>query len=131
VAVTTPWYEPFGLTPLEAMACACPVIGSDVGGISFTIVDGETGFLVPAKDPMALAARLAAILGNSALRERLGRAGRARVEREFTWSTVARRTAALYEELLDEAGGPKRELAVPRSRHLPASEFRLKKGATT
>ena len=51
VAVTTPWYEPFGLTPLEAMACGTPVIGSRVGGIAFTIADGETGFLVPPRDP--------------------------------------------------------------------------------
>jgi D-inositol-3-phosphate glycosyltransferase len=56
VEVTTPWYEPFGLTPLEAMACARPVIGSAVGGITFTIKDGETGLLVPARDPAALAA---------------------------------------------------------------------------
>src|SRR5205085_10446449 len=44
VFVTTPWYEPFGITPVEAMACARPVIGSDVGGIKSTVVDGETGF---------------------------------------------------------------------------------------
>ena len=54
VAVTTPWYEPFGLTPLEAMACGTPVIGSRVGGIAFTVADGETGFLVPPRDPDAL-----------------------------------------------------------------------------
>jgi D-inositol-3-phosphate glycosyltransferase len=40
VAVTTPWYEPFGLTPLEAMACSRPVIGSAVGGIRYTVKDG-------------------------------------------------------------------------------------------
>jgi D-inositol-3-phosphate glycosyltransferase len=139
VAVTTPWYEPFGLTPLEAMACACPVIGSDVGGISFTIADGETGFLVPAKNPAALAARLETVLSDAALRERLGCAGRARVEREFTWSTVARRTAALYEELLDGVGGRRSEVGrgVPRPRshdsflRPPTSDLRLTKGATT
>ncbi|MFN8589864.1 MAG: glycosyltransferase [Thermomicrobiales bacterium] len=110
VAVTTPWYEPFGLTPLEAMACGCPVIGADVGGISFTIADGETGFLVPAKDPAALADRLETLLADPARRERMGRAGRARVEREFTWPTVARRTMALYADLLWERSGINTEL---------------------
>ncbi len=101
VVVTTPWYEPFGLTPLEGMACARPVIGSAVGGITFTIVDGQTGFLVPPRDPAALAARLAQLLADAGLRARLGRAARARVEREFGWDTVAARTADLYEELLE------------------------------
>ncbi|MFX6637343.1 glycosyltransferase, partial [Acinetobacter baumannii] len=58
VFVTTPWYEPFGITPLEAMACGRPVIGADVGGIRHTVVDGETGYLVPPHDPPALAERL-------------------------------------------------------------------------
>jgi glycosyltransferase involved in cell wall biosynthesis len=102
VAVTTPWYEPFGLTPLEAMACATPVIGSRVGGIGFTIVDGETGFLVPPKNPEALARSLERLLADADLRQRMGKAGRARIEREFTWPTVASRTAALYGELLSD-----------------------------
>src|SRR5690606_40982685 len=58
IFVTTPWYEPFGITPLEAMACATPVIGSAVGGIKSTVVDGYTGYLVHPKDPEALAERL-------------------------------------------------------------------------
>lgn len=99
VVVTTPWYEPFGLTPLEGMACGRPVIGSAVGGITFTIADGDTGFLVPPRDPAALADRLQQLLTDPSLRARMGRAARARVEREFTWATVAARTAALYEEL--------------------------------
>jgi glycosyltransferase involved in cell wall biosynthesis len=101
VAVTTPWYEPFGLTPLEAMACGRPVIGSSVGGITYTIADGETGFLVPPRDPEALAACLQRLLAQPELRARMGRAARARVERDFTWPTVATRTAALYQTLLD------------------------------
>jgi D-inositol-3-phosphate glycosyltransferase len=100
VAVTTPWYEPFGLTPLEAMACARPVIGSAVGGITFTIDDGVTGYLVPPHDPAALAARLRQLLTQPRLREQMGQQGRQRVEREFTWPTVAARTATLYEQLL-------------------------------
>jgi glycosyltransferase involved in cell wall biosynthesis len=100
VVVTTPWYEPFGLTPLEGMACARPVIGSDVGGISYTIIHGKTGFLVPPRDPAALAEQLYPLLTLPALRVRIGKAARMRVEHEFTWSTVAQRTAALYETLL-------------------------------
>jgi D-inositol-3-phosphate glycosyltransferase len=102
VAVTTPWYEPFGLTPLEAMACATPVIGSCVGGIGFTVVDGETGFLVPPRDPDALATRLAQLLRDRSLATRLGKQGRDRVMRSFTWQHVADNTAALYDDLLTD-----------------------------
>jgi glycosyltransferase involved in cell wall biosynthesis len=100
VVVTTPWYEPFGLTPLEGMACGRPVIGSAVGGITYTIADGETGLLVPPRDPAALADALRHLLTQTARREQMGRAARQRVEREFTWATVAERTAALYQTLL-------------------------------
>ena len=102
VAVTTPWYEPFGLTPLEGMACGVPVIGSAVGGITYTIADGVTGFLVPPRDPTALAARLHLLLTDPALRERMGRAARDRIAREFTWDTVAERTSRLYAEVVAE-----------------------------
>jgi glycosyltransferase involved in cell wall biosynthesis len=103
VAVTTPWYEPFGLTPLEAMACGTPVIGSRVGGIAFTVVHGETGFLVPPRDPDALGHGIETLLDSAALRDRYGRAGRARVGRSFTWSQVVERTADLYVSLLPHA----------------------------
>ena len=102
VAVTTPWYEPFGLTPLEAMACGRPVIGSAVGGITFTIKDGETGLLVPPRDPQALAANLQCLLGQPEVTKRMGAAARKRVEREFSWSIVAMRTGALYDAVLTE-----------------------------
>ncbi len=102
VTVTTPWYEPFGLTPLEAMACGRPVIGSAVGGITFTIKDGETGLLVPPRDPRALAASLQCLLAQPQLLRRMGVAARKRIEREFSWSIVAMRTGALYDAVLAE-----------------------------
>ena len=102
IAVTTPWYEPFGLTPLEAMACGRPVIGSAVGGITYTIKDGETGFLVPPRDPETLAVRLQQLLSQPELSTQMGLAARKRVEREFTWSITVMRTGALYETLLAE-----------------------------
>jgi D-inositol-3-phosphate glycosyltransferase len=115
VAVTTPWYEPFGLTPLEAMACGRPVVGSAVGGISFTVDDGVTGFLVPPRDPDALAERLRRLLAQPELRRRMGLAARRRVEDHFTWPVVAERTADLYETLLAGSRLGMRPLAEPLS----------------
>jgi D-inositol-3-phosphate glycosyltransferase len=88
------------------MACGVPVIGSRVGGIAFTIADGETGYLVPPRDPESLCARLEDILLDPARRGRMGRAGRARVLGSFTWQQVAMRTAALYDDLLSERAAP-------------------------
>jgi len=104
VFVTTPWYEPFGITPVEAMACARPVIGADVGGIKSTVVDGITGFLVPARDPHALAGHLARLQRTPALARAMGEAGLRRAYRHYTWRTVARQIAGIYAAVLAEAG---------------------------
>ncbi len=106
-------YEPFGLINLEAMACECPVVASDVGGIPEVVIDRETGLLVhleidPASgepvDPLgyarALAAALQQIVDNPQLRNRLGRNGRARVEQQFSWAAIAQRTLELYRTLV-------------------------------
>lgn len=123
VVVTTPWYEPFGLTPLEAMACGRPVVGSAVGGITSTISDGETGCLVPPRDPDALAERLAYLLSHADVRQRMGRAARRRVEREFVWPTVARRTAELYERVLRDASASGRATTTRDATHQAVNEF--------
>lgn len=99
VFVTTPWYEPFGITPLEAMACGVPVIGSDVGGIKFSVADGVTGFHVPPRDPAALAARIAQLHDNPALAHAMGRAGMRRVRTLFTWDGVADALATVYQQV--------------------------------
>ena len=97
VFVTTPWYEPFGITPLEAMACGTPVVGSAVGGIQYSVVDGVTGYLVPPHDPVSLAERLAHLHHNPALGRALGRAGVRRVRALFTWDRVSRELSEVYE----------------------------------
>lgn len=100
IFVTTPWYEPFGITPLEAMACGTPVIGSNVGGIKFTVRDSETGYLVAPKDPEALADKLAHLYGHPKLLGVFGRQAVQRVNDLFTWSKVAKGLSALYEQVL-------------------------------
>ncbi|REG48441.1 glycosyltransferase involved in cell wall biosynthesis [Paraburkholderia sp. BL6669N2] len=96
VFVTTPWYEPFGITPVEAMACGTPVIGANVGGIRYSVADGVTGFLVPPRDPGALAARLDKLRRDPGLARRMGEAGLARAHAEFTWRGVGNSLAAIY-----------------------------------
>jgi D-inositol-3-phosphate glycosyltransferase len=102
VFVTTPWYARFGITPVEAMACARPVIGSEVGGIKSTVVDGLTGFLIPSRDPRALAARLALLHAGPALARRMGEEGLLRAWRHYTWRAVAQQASAVYATVLDE-----------------------------
>lgn len=104
VFVTTPWYEPFGITPLEAMACGRPVVGSAVGGLKSTIVDGRTGYLVPARDPEALAERLASLARSPGLARRMGRAGRRRVVQRYTWQRVVDELVVVYERALRRNG---------------------------
>jgi glycosyltransferase involved in cell wall biosynthesis len=96
IVVSVPWYEPFGIVPLEAMACARPVVGSAVGGLLDTVVPGETGELVPPRDPDRLAAVLRALLGDRARREAYGRAGVQRVRSHYGWDTIATRTEDVY-----------------------------------
>lgn len=100
VFVTTPWYEPFGITPLEAMACATPVIGSDVGGIKYSVVDGKTGFLVPPKSPELLAEKIALLLNNEDLLNNMGSRALKHVHALFTWEKVTKLMHELYQTVL-------------------------------
>jgi D-inositol-3-phosphate glycosyltransferase len=105
IFISTPWYEPFGITPVEAMACGTPVIGSNVGGIKYTVVHNKTGFLVEPNDPEALAAYAARLFSNPALIEQYGRHGIQRVNNHFTWRKVTRAIADLYEEVVTTNSG--------------------------
>lgn len=100
IFITTPWYEPFGITPLEAMACGTPVIGSNVGGIKYSVIDEKTGFLVPPNDPAALAARVCQMISTPALLKKMKRESLKRVNLMFTWENVAKMTGNLYERTL-------------------------------
>lgn len=107
-------YEPFGIINLEAMACETPVVASAVGGIPEVVVHDETGLLVDLElhknsfepvDPQGFSRSLAAAINtvatNEPLARRMGLAGRARVEAEFSWRTIAKRTLDLYESLVE------------------------------
>jgi rhamnosyl/mannosyltransferase len=94
--------EAFGAVQLEAMAAGKPVVCTELGtGTSFVNRDGETGFVVPARDPDALAAALARLMDDAALRARLGAAGRARVRQEFTLENMVARVMRVYDQVLD------------------------------
>jgi len=100
IFVSTPWYEPFGITPLEAMACGVPVIGADVGGIKYSVADNETGFLVPPHNPAALAEKIVQLLSNETLYHAMQKNAIKRVRKFFTWSKVAGKVDHLYEKVL-------------------------------
>jgi D-inositol-3-phosphate glycosyltransferase len=106
VFVSTPWYEPFGITPVEAMACGTPVIGAAVGGIRTTVQDGKTGFLVPPNDPAALAERLTILQQSPDMAHTMGRAGRQRARSAYTWAGVAARLENIYARLSTAKGYP-------------------------
>jgi glycosyltransferase involved in cell wall biosynthesis len=98
--VCAPWYEPFGIVPLEAMSCGRPVVATAVGGMKDTVVDGETGLLVPPRDPKALAAALQALLEDPQAVADFGAAGRRRVLSRYTWTKIAGSTAVAYREAI-------------------------------
>jgi len=96
------YYESFGMVALEAMACGSPVVASRVGGLTTTVRDGVTGYLVPEGDPAALAERLAELLGDPSERERIGREA-TRWAADHRWPCVAEEICKLYSELAPAA----------------------------
>jgi D-inositol-3-phosphate glycosyltransferase len=98
-------YESFGMVALEAMACGTPVIASDVGGLAFLVQDGSTGYRVRARDPAALALRIAQLLDDQELRQRLGQQA-VRWARSYAWPRIADRMEDVYRELAHASSGP-------------------------
>ncbi len=109
IFVSTPWYEPFGITPLEAMACGTPVVGSNVGGIKFSVKHGKTGYLVPPNEPEILSERLLEILDNPSLSRTFSLNAIKHVNSLFTWDKVAGSIAKVYDRV-----GAKKVRTTPR-----------------
>jgi phosphoheptose isomerase len=97
--VSVPWYEPFGIVPLEAMACGVPMVASAVGGMIDSVVDGVTGVHVPPRDPERLADALRGLLDDPGRREEYGQAGLERAHRLYDWNRISTATLDTYERL--------------------------------
>ena len=91
--------EGLGTSVLDAMACGRAVVATRAGGIPESVVDGETGLLVPTRDPAALAAAIVRMLRDRSWRQALGRAGRARARAHFSAARMVGETAAVYDAL--------------------------------
>ncbi|PZE76150.1 glycosyltransferase [Curtobacterium sp. MCBD17_019] len=116
VVVCAPWYEPFGIVPLEAMACGVPVVASSVGGLIDTVVEDATGLHVPPRDAAAVAEAVAAILDDPDRRVAFGRAGRERVESRYSWARIATDSERVYDRITGRRStrpGRRRAGAVP------------------
>jgi glycosyltransferase involved in cell wall biosynthesis len=106
IAVVPSHVEPLGNATLEAMSFGLPVIGSRVGGIPEMVVDGETGLLVPAPDPAALAGAIERLLADVQLRGRLGHSARRRCEEKFSLSAHAEAALKVYRSVLRSTSTP-------------------------
>jgi type III pantothenate kinase len=103
VVVCVPWYEPFGIVPLEAMACGTPVVAAAVGGMIDTVVDGATGVHVPPRDPERLAEALQTLLEDPERCAAYGRAGVDRARRRYGWPRIAAATLDVYAGVVERA----------------------------
>jgi glycosyltransferase involved in cell wall biosynthesis len=118
--VCVPWYEPFGIVPLEAMACGVPVVASAVGGQIDSVVDGVTGVHVPPRDPRALGVALADLLAQAERRAALGAAGVERARGRFAHDRVAAATREVYAEVVAERRARQRRAGGARRREVGA-----------
>ena len=98
-------YELFGMVALEAMACGTPVVASQVGGLAFLIQDGETGFVVPGGDHLALSERLTQLIKEPDLRQRLGEQAAAYAQ-DYSWENISAKILDLYNEVLSVQAMP-------------------------
>jgi D-inositol-3-phosphate glycosyltransferase len=95
-------YESFGMVALEAMACGVPVIASDVGGLAYLVRHGHTGYRVPPRDPVTLAAKIVRLLTDEGLRRRMGQRAACWAE-QYAWPLVADQVEALYTDVIGQS----------------------------
>lgn len=105
VVACCPWYEPFGLVAVEAMACGVPVVASAVGGLAETVVDGATGVHVPLRAPQHIAMAIRRLLEDEERRRSFGAAGVRRANR-FGWDPIAAETLRVAERLAERTSVP-------------------------
>jgi glycosyltransferase involved in cell wall biosynthesis len=97
--------EGLGTSLLDAMACSLPIVATKAGGIPEVVDDGNTGLLVPPRDHSAMTQALIQLLEDQALRRRMGEAGFARVNAQFTVERMIAGTAAVYARVAGTARG--------------------------
>ncbi len=102
ILVSPSVYEGFGLPAAEAQACGTAVVSTTAGALPEVVADGETGWLAPPGNAQALADGIRRLMSDADLRAKMGAAGRKRMVERFTWRETARKTVALYEEVLEK-----------------------------
>jgi len=100
--VSSSWSEGLGTSVLEALACETPVVATVAGGVPEMVMPGETGYLVPNRDPDALAEAIIESLGNREHARAMARAGRELVERQFVTARMVEGTLRVYERLMQD-----------------------------
>jgi glycosyltransferase involved in cell wall biosynthesis len=104
IAVLPSLAEATSIAGLEAMACGLPLVGTSVGGIPAIIDDGQSGIIVPPRDPKALAGALTRLVNSPELRQDMGKRALERIEKEFSWPMIAHQTHEAYKACLLQAG---------------------------